>query len=203
MVKQINVVFDIGNVLIRWRPELAVSQSFPDRTEALTYLKSVGFSDWNVLQDGGRSFAEGYAALEAAHPGRASPLSDYPARFADTIREPIVGTWALLDRLKAHGHRLFAITNFSAYTWPTALRLYPRLGVEFEDVVVSGRERLLKPTREIYELFLTRNDLPAEDCLFIDDSAANVAGARAVGMAAHHFTDPALLEVDLRARGLL
>lgn len=199
----VNIVFDIGNVLIQWHPERAVSHVFPDPDEALAYLRSVGFAQWNRIQDGGRSFADGWAALDAAHRALAGPLDEYPARFAETIRDPIVGTWALLDRLAARGHRLFAITNFAAYTWPVALNLHPRLTQVFEGVIVSGHERLLKPDPEIYRLLLTRHALIAGDCLFIDDSAANVAGGRAVGMKGHHFTTPPALEVELLALGLL
>lgn len=198
-----NVVFDIGNVLIRWWPERAVAPEFPDPAAGLAYLYAVGFFDWNLAQDGGRSFAEGFAALESAHPGRAQPLALYPQRFADTIREPIAGTWQLLDQMKARGHRLFAITNFATETWPTALHLHPRLGQVFEDIVISAHEHLLKPQPEIYRLLLTRNGLNAADCLFIDDSLPNVEGARAIGMAAHHFTSPEGLHHDLTARGLL
>ena len=143
------------------------------------------------------------AALEAAHPGQTAPLADYPARFADTIREPIAGTWALIDRLSATGHRLFAITNFAAYTWPVALELHPRLGTCFEHTVVSGHAQVLKPDPAIYRLLLERNALDPGDCLFIDDSPANVAGARAVGMAAHHFTTSRGLAEALAQRGLL
>jgi len=199
----VNIVFDIGNVLIRWVPERAVAQAFPDPVAARAYLEAVGFDAWNLAQDGGRSFAEGIAALDAAHPGRAAPLADYPERFADTIREAIPGSWDLLDRLAARGHRIFAITNFAAETWPRALAVHPRLGAVFEDVVISAHERLLKPDPAIYELLLERNGLAAAECLFIDDRAENVDGARRVGMAAHHFSTPAALETDLVARGFL
>lgn len=198
-----NVIFDIGNVLIRWAPERAVAHVFPDPAQGLAYLHSVGFFDWNLVQDGGRSFADGLRALEAAHPGRSAPLADYPARFADTIREPISGSWDLANRLAANGHRLFALTNFARETWPAALALYPALSTRFEDIVVSGHEHRHKPNADIYTLLLTRNALSAADCLFIDDSAANVAGARAVGMDAVLFTDPERLERDLNARNLL
>lgn len=198
-----HVVFDVGNVLIRWRPERAVAHAYPQADAALAYLASVEFYAWNLAQDGGRGFAEGLAVLEAAHPGKSAPLAEYATRFAETIREPITGTWDLLDRLGARGHRLFGITNFAAYTWPVALDLHPRLSTAFEDMVVSGHEGLLKPDAAIYRLLCVRNGLTPEDCLFIDDSAANVAGAQAVGMAAHRFTTPEGLEADLVARGLL
>lgn len=198
-----NVVFDIGNVLIRWAPERAVSHVYPDPAQGLAYLHSVGFFDWNLLQDGGRSFEDGIKVLEAAHPGQSAPLADYPARFPDTIQAPISESWALADRLAARGHRLFALTNFARETWPAAVSLYPRLSSVFEDIVVSGFERMHKPNADIFELLLSRNDLTAADCLFIDDSPANVEGAKAVGMDAVLFKDPGKLEADLIARNLL
>jgi 2-haloacid dehalogenase len=198
-----NIVFDIGNVLIRWRPERAVAHVFPDPEAAQAYFARVGFFEWNYVQDGGRPFAEGLAALEAAHPGHSAPLADYPARFAETIREPIAGSWALLDAVRTAGHRVFAITNFARETWPVALRVHPRLANAFEDVVVSGLEGLLKPEAAIYQLLCERNGLAAAECLFIDDSPANVEGARRVGMAAHHFTTPEALARSLAAEGVL
>lgn len=198
-----NIVFDIGNVLVRWNLHAAFADHFdsPERIDA--YLEEVGFHDWNRLQDGGRSWAEAATALRARHGDRAHPATDYPLRHADTIAEPIEGTWALADRLAARGHALYAITNWSAETWPDAQRLHPRLTQAFRDVVVSGQEKLLKPEAAIFRLLCDRNGLDPAECLFIDDSAANVAGARDFGMDAVVFTTPEALEADLSQRGLL
>lgn len=198
-----NIVFDIGNVLIAWKPERAFASHFPDDAAARVWMEAIGFDDWNYEFDRGRGFLEGLAAAEAAHPGRAGPLSAYLSGFPDTIRSPIAGTWDILDRLQAQNRPLYSITNFSAETWPMALQVHPRLGTVFRDVVVSGRERLVKPQPEIYELLLHRNALVAEECLFIDDRPANVEAARRIGMAGHHFTTPEVLEDDLLRRGLL
>jgi 2-haloacid dehalogenase len=198
-----NIVFDIGNVLVAWEPERAFARHYADAAEARAYLDSIDFFGWNYEFDRGRSFLEGLAAAEAAHPGRTGPLAGYLSGFPDTIRTPIAGTWDLLDRLQAQGRPLYAITNFAAETWPQALSLHPRLGTVFRDVVVSSHVRLLKPQAEIYRLLLARNALVAEACLFIDDNADNVEGARAVGMEAHHFTTVEALADELARRGLL
>lgn len=197
------VVFDIGNVLIRWHPDRAIARHLPDREAALAWLDRVGFYDWNLEQDRGRTLAEALPILSARHPEAADYLHDYAGQFAETIREPIAGTWALAERLAAQGTPLHAITNWSAELFPVARALYPRLDTLFGVTVVSGDERVIKPDPAIYRALLDRAGVAAAECLFIDDSAKNVAGAQAVGMAAHHFTDPAGLEAALRGHGLL
>lgn len=197
------VVFDIGNVLIRWHAHRAIARHIPDRDAALAWLDRVGFYDWNLEQDRGRTLAEALPILAARHPEAGAYLADYAQTFADTIREPITGTWDLAETLAARSTPLHAITNWSAELFPTARALYPRLDTLFGVTVVSGEERVIKPDPAIYRLLLDRTGLSAAQCLFIDDSAKNVVGAQAVGMAAHHFTDPATLAADLTARRLI
>jgi 2-haloacid dehalogenase len=198
------IVFDIGNVLIRWHPDRAIARHLPDRDMALAWLDRVGFHDWNTEQDRGRTLAEALPVLAARHPEAAEYLRDYSRAFADTIREPIAGTWDLAEELAARGMALHAITNWSAELFPIARALYPRLDTLFGVTVVSGEEGVLKPDPAIYRALLDRTGLSAGQCLFVDDSAKNVAGAQAVGMAAaHHFTDPARLAADLTARNLI
>ncbi|MFD1882262.1 HAD family hydrolase [Paracoccus pacificus] len=198
-----NIVFDIGNVLIKWDLHRAFQDHFETPQAIDLYLAEIGFADWNLEQDRGRSWAEANADLRARHGERAFPATEYSSRHAQTIQTPVAGTWALLDRLAARGHPLYAITNWSAESWKDAETLYPRLKDVFRDVVISGRERLVKPDPAIYRVLLDRNGLNAAECLFIDDSAKNVAGAKAVGMDAVQFTTPEVLEDDLKQRGLL
>lgn len=203
MTRPAAVIFDIGNVLIRWQPERAVARHFSDPEAALAWLDRVGFHAWNLEQDRGRSLAEALPVIAARHPEAGAILADYADTFVETIREPIAGTWALAERLAARGVALHAITNWSAELFPVARALYPRLDTLFGVTVVSGVEGLVKPDPAIYRRLLDRTGLAAADCLFVDDSAKNVAGAQAVGMAAHHFDGPEGLEAALRHAGLL
>lgn len=197
-----HIVFDLGNVLIGWQPELAFAHHFPDPALARDWMAQIGFPDWNLTQDGGRSLADGLAAARATHGDLAQPLEGYPTRFPATISQPIPGSWEVAEALKADGHRLFSITNWSADNWPAALQIYPRLKTLFEDIVVSGIERMLKPRPEIYLNLTSRNAIEPDNCIFIDDNAANIDGARAVGMDAIHFTDAPALVTALQARGI-
>ncbi|KPQ06117.1 MAG: 2-haloacid dehalogenase [Rhodobacteraceae bacterium HLUCCA12] len=196
-----HVVFDIGNVLVRWDP-LAAFADMP-RTAVEEMFDAIDFPAWNLANDGGRSRTDAIAAIARTHPQHAARMEEYFDRFHLTIQEPIHGTWQIADRLKQDGRRLFGLTNFSAASWPVALDLHRGLTDLFEDVVVSGVERALKPKPRIYAILCERNGLAPGDCLFIDDRADNVAGARAVGWDAVRFTTPDALERALAERGLL
>lgn len=197
------IVFDIGNVLLRWDPQAAFRHAIGSDAEIDALLAEVGFYDWNYEQDRGRSRAEAVTAIAAHWPHHADLMDGYFDRFGLTIQNRIQGSWDIATTLKDRGHRLWALTNFSADTWPQALDLHPDLSTLFEGIVVSGHERMVKPDREIFDLLCTRANAAPEACYFIDDSADNVAGARAAGWQAHHFTVPEGLHADLRNRGLL
>lgn len=196
------VVFDIGNVLLRWEPRRLLGRLLPDAAAIDAFLAEIDFDAWNLAQDAGRSWAEGVAAVAAAQPRHAATARAFDARWAEAVPGEVPGSVAILDALAAAGRPLYAITNFSAEKWAETLPRHAFLG-RFRDVVVSAHERLVKPDAAIFRLFLERNGLAAGDCVFIDDSAANVAGAQAVGMDAIRFTDAPALAAALAARGLL
>lgn len=191
-------VFDIGNVLIEWNPEHLYRKLIPDPAARAHFLAEVCPPAWNLAQDAGRSFAEGIAEACARHPGQAALIAAFFERWDEMVPGPIQGSVDILAALKAAGRPVHAITNFSAETFPIARRRFAFLEW-FDDVVVSGAVRRVKPDPAIYRLLLDRQGLAAADTVFIDDSPANLAGARAVGMHALHFTGPDRLRADLRA----
>ncbi|WP_299475187.1 HAD family phosphatase [uncultured Roseibium sp.] len=197
------VVFDIGNVLIEWNPEILYRQLIPDPLERKTFLETVCTSDWNLQQDLGRSWKEGVETLTVQFPDKADLIAAYSDRWHDMVPGEIPGTRQLLTELASKGVPLYAVTNFSAEKFVEAQDRFPFLKTSFLDTVVSAHERLIKPDPKIYEVLFERNDLKPVDCFFIDDSKANVAAARSVGMSAHHFQSAAGLEVDLKRLELL
>lgn len=200
MVK--HVIFDLGAVLIEWDPALAFADVFTTRDAAEAWMARIGFAEWNRAQDGGRSFSEGLEAARLAHGDEARHLDGYLAGFPLTIENPVPGAWEIAEALLARGVPMYALTNWAADTWPHALQLYPRLGTLFRDIVVSGQVGVLKPGPAIYRLLMDRNRLRPEDCIFIDDSPANVAGARALGIDGILFTGAGALGAELARRGL-
>ncbi|MBS1210343.1 MAG: family hydrolase [Proteobacteria bacterium] len=195
------VIFDLGNVLIPWEPRWLFRKLIADEAQIEHFLQEVDFNAWNAAHDKGQPFAVGIATHGARHPQHQHLLQAYFERWEETVAAPFEESVSLLHELKAAGLRVLALTNFSAETFPRAQRLYDFLH-EFEGVVVSGEEGLIKPDPAIYELLFTRYGVTPAHAVFIDDSAANVATARQLGMHAIHFTAPEHLRDDLRALGL-
>lgn len=197
-----NVVFDIGNVLVQWEPRALYRKIFATEAEVEWFIANVCNHDWNVEQDRGRSFADAVIEASARFPQHAEAIAAYDLRWHETIVGPIEGSVAILAELEARGTPLYAITNWNQDKFRETVDRFPFLG-SFRDIVVSGDERLIKPDAAIYRVLLERNGLTAEDCVFIDDSAKNVKGAETVGMKSIHFTTPEALRHELAGMGLL
>ena len=189
------VVFDIGNVLLRWDPRFLYERIFDDRSEMEVFLAEICTPDWNLALDRGGRFDEAVAALSAQHPHYAAEIRAFDERWLEMIPHVIAENVALLASLKATGRPVYAITNFSAEKFMVARENFPFLD-DFDGVVVSAHERLLKPDPAIYQILFSRYGLRARDCVFIDDSAANIEAALALGMKAVHYAEG----VDVAAR---
>lgn len=196
------VVFDLGGVLIDWDPRHLYRKIFDDEGEMEKFLAEVCHSQWNIRQDAGRPIAEAVAERTALFPDRAGLIAAFYGRWEEMLNGAVEGTVEILLALKDKGPPLYALTNWSAETFPKALKVFDFLHL-FEDIVVSGREKMIKPDAAIYRRLLDRNGLRAGECLFIDDSAKNVEGAMAVGMQAVHYLSPEQLRLDLERLELL
>ncbi len=198
-----SVVFDLGGVLIDWNPRYLYRKIFAGDEAAMEhFLTHVCNNAWNLAQDGGRPWADAIEVLSAEHPQHRPLISAYRERWDEMLNGPIPGTVDVLAELKDKGVPIYALTNWSAETFPIAKERYEFLGW-FRDVLVSGEEKMVKLDPRIYQLLLSRNGLSAGESVFIDDSHKNVAGAQAAGMTALYFQTPEKLRADLAALGLL
>ncbi|MBN9496674.1 MAG: HAD family phosphatase [Alphaproteobacteria bacterium] len=196
------VVFDFGGVLVDWDPRRVYQHLLPDMAAIEDFLATVCTPEWNVKQDAGRSIADAEAELIARFPDKAHLIRAYYAGHEVAVGGAVQGTVDLLERLHAKNVPLYGLTNWSGETFPRSRWRFAFME-RFRHIVVSGDEKLIKPDPAIYRTMLKHIGAPAEQCLFIDDSPKNVAGAKAVGMHAVHFQSPAKLEADLKAFGLL
>jgi len=196
------VVFDLGNVLIRWDPHPAIAAGVgPDEATRFLAADDFDFHAWNHQQDAGRTWAEAEHEAVTSHPHLRDHLLAYRQHFAVSLTGQIDDTVAILRELHAAAVPLFALTNWSGELFPQARERFEFLEL-FEDIVVSGDERVAKPAPEIFAILERRVARPLGDCVFIDDSPANVEAATKAGLDTILFTDTAHLREDLRTRGL-
>jgi 2-haloacid dehalogenase len=196
------VVFDLGGVLIDWDPRHLYRELLDDEAEIELFLENVCNAGWNARQDAGRPFAEGVAELVARHPDQEWLIRAYADRWEDMLAGEIPGTVQLLDELAAGGVRLFALTNWSRETFPIARRRYAFLD-RFVAVVVSGEEGITKPDRRLFQVLVDRFRVDPASALLVDDSAANVEAAAALGFMTERFTSAEALRSRLVREGLL
>jgi 2-haloacid dehalogenase len=196
-------IFDLGGVLIDWNPRYLYRRLFDGDDAAMErFLAEICNSDWNLQQDAGRPFAEACALLVDRHPEQKALIEAYYDRWIDMLAGPIDETVEILRELKARGTPLYALTNWSAETFPLALERYDFLRW-FRGTIVSGAEKLVKPDPRIYRLLLERFGIDPAAAVYIDDNPKNAEAATALGLHGIHFTDPAALRTELEKVGLL
>jgi len=195
------VVFDVGNVLIRWDPRILYAQIFPDPDEMAWFMTNVVTAAWNLELDRGRSYADSIAELVDRHPEWENEIRAYDLRWHEMVPGEIVENVTVLETLRQRGVPNYAITNYSREKWAESLVRFPFLG-GFQDAVVSGHERVVKPDSAIYRILLERNGLAARDCVFIDDNAANIEAARQLGFSVIHYGPDVQLSPRLADLGI-
>ncbi|WP_338116222.1 HAD-IA family hydrolase [Pacificimonas flava] len=172
-----------------------------DRHRLDWFLDSVVTREWHYQHDAGRPFEETSAELIRRFPEERELIAAYGPRWLETIGEPIPGMIELVGEIAAAGIPLYGITNFSGEFWRLFRPTAPVFDL-FEDIVVSGVEKLTKPDAAIYVLAQQRFGVDPGRTLFIDDQPRNVVAAEAAGFLAHRFDGRAGVEARLIELGL-
>ncbi len=197
------VVFDLGGVLLQWDPRHLYRKLFPGDDAAMeAFLATVCTEAWNERQDAGRPFADAVAELLPAHGDKRALIEAFGNRFDEMIPGAIDETVEIFHALKRDGVPLYALTNWSAETFPSARNRFPFLAA-FDGIVVSGHEGVIKPDPRIFRILLDRYDIAPHATVFIDDNPRNAEAATALGMHGIHFRSPELLHAELSRLGLL
>jgi len=198
------IIFDLGGVLIDWNPEYVYCEVFNgDQQKVDWFLNTICTHEWNVEQDTGRSIQKATELLIAQYPDYEEWIRIFYDRWEDMLGGTIPETVTLLNKLKqANNHRLYALTNWSAETFPVALQRYEFLQ-HFEGILVSGEEKTRKPFPKIYEILLERYQINPFMSVFIDDNFENVEVAKKFGIKGIHFKSTQQLREELTNLGVL
>ncbi len=197
------IIFDLGAVLIDWNPHYMYRTVFSDEEEMKNFLATVCTSDWNEEQDAGRSLQEGTEILVKQFPEHEDNIRAFYTRWEEMLGDAFEDTVEVFKELKeSNKYKIYALTNWSAETFPVALERFEFLHW-FDGIVVSGAEKMRKPTAAFYQILLDRHHVNASEALFIDDNYRNILAAEALGIKSIHFTSGALLRRQLVQLGIL
>ena len=194
-----SLVFDLGNVLIYWDPKNLFSENYFDSAEKRDYfLSNICTDAWNEEQDAGQSIVEGTFKKIREFPEWEDAIRDYYGRWTEMLNGPIKGSVEILRQLKAfEKYKLYALTNWNACLFDIALVRYDFLQW-FDARIVSGEEKIRKPSREFYDLLVHRHKIKPEETVFIDDNLRNIQAAREFGYQCIHFSSPEKLASQLK-----
>jgi 2-haloacid dehalogenase len=198
MSEKINtIIFDLGGVLIDWNPRYLYRKIFKTEEQVTWFLENICTSEWNDQQDGGRSFEEATKELMEKYPEHRESIAAWYGRWQETISGPIEETVTILKEIKdSRKFRLYALTNWSAETFPWALENFEFLHW-FEGIVVSGVEKCRKPLPEFFQILFDRYHINPSEAIFIDDNIRNIEGANILGLNTITFKSPEQLLREL------
>jgi 2-haloacid dehalogenase len=198
------IIFDLGGVLIDWNPLYVFDDNYFESKEQRDYFFShVCTGDWNENQDAGYPIAKATEEKLAEFPEWERPIKDFYGRWTEMLGGPIHDTVEIYRQLKRNNElKFYALTNWSAETFPVALEKFDFLHW-FDGRLVSGEEKTRKPFPDFYQKLLDKFNINPTEAIFIDDNLRNVKAAEDMGIPSHHFQSPAELKNVLLQKGLL
>lgn len=195
------IIFDFGGVLVDWNPRYVYRDYFRDDEKMEWFLENICTDSWNMEQDRGRSLKEATELLVEQFPEWETEIRMYYGEWETMLKDAIPETVEILLELKKK-YKMYGLTNWSAETFPIAWDRFEFFQV-FEGILVSGKEKLIKPDEKIFERMMEKFHLKPENCLFIDDNLKNVEASRAFGIETIHFLNPEDLREELKKLEIL
>ena len=181
------IIFDLGGVLVDWNPEYVYLNEFDGNRKKMNwFFDNICTSDWNEEQDGGKLIKTATKERIKLFPEHKKLIKMYYGRWEEMLKGEIIESVNILKKLKSKNYKLIALTNWSFETFPVAIKRFDFLKL-FDGIVVSGKIKMLKPFKEIYNYTINKYELSPSECVFIDDRLSNVQGAINCGIKGIHF----------------
>ncbi|MFA5324656.1 MAG: HAD family phosphatase [Bacteroidales bacterium] len=196
-----NIIFDFGGVLVDWNPKYVYENIFQEKLEMDFFLKNICGPQWVIKQDAGKSISETTKELQLKHPKYKEEIEMFYRDWEKMLGGEIIENTRLIKILKSK-YKIYGLSNWSAETFPIAFKKYAFFS-DFDGIVLSGQEKMVKPDSRIFKLLLNRYSIRAEESLFIDDNIKNVITAKEIGFLTILLTENINLKNKLIDLGLL
>lgn len=191
-----NIIFDFGNVLVQWHPELVYGEYFGDEAKAWWFLRHVADMDFRQRIDAGESVDSCIRELQEKQPEYTEAIELYRSKWREMLTGEVPGMRDLISELRVQKYEIYGLTNWSMETFPEARERFGILQL-IDRYVVSGAEGLVKPDPRLFQVLLERYHLKAEECIFVDDNPDNVSAAKNLCMQGIVFTNADMLRKQL------
>ena len=196
-----NIIFDLGNVLIRFKPEEFVNKNIKKEYREKFFNVIFKGQEWADLDRGVLEYSDAVKIFSEKIPECSSEIKKLFDNYILDVLEPIEKNIEIMKSLKGK-YKLFVLSNFHYPAFDYIFKNWEFFKY-FDGKIVSGHCKLLKPEKEIYELLCSTYSLNPIECVFIDDTKANIEAAEEFGINGIHLTDINILEEKLKENNLI
>tara|TARA_Y100000741_G_scaffold359706_1_gene340739 strand:- start:147 stop:740 length:594 start_codon:yes stop_codon:yes gene_type:complete len=189
-------LFDLGGIFFNWDPVHFYKDIFSSKEEMNYFLNKICNDDWNLQQDSGRTIKEAESELISYHPKYKEEIKMYYLNHRKMIKNTYKESIEALLELKSKNYFCYVLSNWSAETFLGMIDEYPFLK-KFDDLIISGEVKLIKPDHRIFNLAISKFKLIPEETVFIDDRKENIESALKLNFKTIHLTNPNLIKEEI------
>lgn len=190
-----NIIFDLGNVLLNFKPLEYLNKKIPDKSSATQIYEEIFKSlEWLMLDRGLVTEDEAVNIICERNTEMSQLIRDVMDNWYQMLT-PIEGVVEILRELKSIGYNVYFLSNFHLLAFEDVSKRYDFFSI-FDGGIVSYKEKLMKPEKDIYDKLINTYEINPLESIFIDDTSENIEGAIKCGFKTIHFTTP----LDLREK---
>ena len=189
-------LFDLGGVFFDWDPNYFYKNIFESEEETRYFLDNICNDEWNIKQDKGRLIKEAEDELILKYPKYTKEIKMYYKNHRKMFRGIFYKSIEILKGLKNKKYECYVLSNWSWETFNNMDTEYPFLKL-FDGLIISGKEKMVKPDKEIYLLAIKKFKLNPNQTVFIDDKIENINTAKNLGFKTIHLSNPELIFDEL------
>ena len=189
-------LFDLGGVFFDWDPNHFYKEIIKNKYEREYFLKNICNDAWNIEQDRGRLIKDAENELVIKHPNFKQEIIMYYKNHRKMFRGIFDESVEILKILKLKQYECYVLSNWSWETFIGMEKDFPFLKL-FDDLIISGNEKMIKPNKEIYNLAISRFNLIPKETVFIDDKIENINTAQRLGFKTIHLNNPELITSEI------
>ena len=182
-------LFDLGGVFFDWDPRYFYKKVFKTKKELDFFLENICNNEWNLKQDAGRLILNAENELIDKFPEFKNKIKMYYSNHRKMIKGVYIDSIEILYYLKSKNILCYVLSNWSLETFQGMEEEYPFLK-KFDGIIISGKEKTIKPNEEIYKIAIQRYNLDPLETVFIDDKSENIKTAIRLGFKTIHLINP-------------